>query len=51
MAAALVHAIVHRREQVVFGLDARIYSLVSRFAPGFFIRAAARAGLKKIESL
>ncbi|MCH2210245.1 MAG: SDR family NAD(P)-dependent oxidoreductase [Fuerstiella sp.] len=51
MAAAIFDAIVNRREQVIFGLDAKLYSWASRFAPGFFIRAAARKGLRAVENL
>jgi butyryl-CoA dehydrogenase len=50
MAQTIIGAILHKREHVVFGRDAKIISFVSRFLPRAVIKKVARRGLAKFEN-
>ena len=50
MAQVILDGVVRKREQVIFGRDARIFSFASRFLPRFVIKAATRRSLKQFES-
>lgn len=51
MAEAIIDGILNKRERILYGRSAKIYSWVSRFLPRFIIRAAARRGLRKIDDM
>lgn len=49
MAQAIIRGITGRKEEILYGRSAKIYSFVSRFVPRFVVKAAARRGLRKID--
>jgi short-subunit dehydrogenase len=50
MAKAILDGMFRKREQILFGRNARIVSLASRILPRFIIKAVARQSLKSFET-
>jgi len=49
MAEAILDGILHKKELILFGRDARIFSLASRFLPRSVIKTLTRRELRKID--
>jgi len=48
MAEVIIDGMLHKRELILFGRNARLYSLASRFLPRFAIKNLARQALTKL---